>query len=171
MLSRLVLLFALYIAIAAAYVLPQQSLTRISRSNILRSRSSSSSLLFARERNRRENDATLMINLPAGMEGNFVVGENLPEEVKGKSNIYDMILVERFSQPAKTDVGLFIPKTEGRDKKLVGKVLEVPASYGLESEQGRIQPLSEIAPIKVGDMVLLQVIHRLHSLCYCWWGC
>lgn len=86
----------------------------------------------------------------------FVVGENIPDEIKKQSAIYDMILVERFSAAEKTDFGLFLPKIEGKDQKHVGKVLSVPTSYGLESEQGRVQPIEEISPYKVGDVVYIQ---------------
>lgn len=86
----------------------------------------------------------------------FIVGENVPEEIKKQNAIYDMILVERFSAAEKTDFGLFLPKVEGKDQKHVGKVLSVPTTYGLESEQGRVQTVEEIAPYKVGDMVYIQ---------------
>jgi hypothetical protein len=74
-----------------------------------------------------------------------------------------MILVERLSQPGllghyhlnniddylKSNVlyletttgGLFLPKIEGKDLKQLAYVLSVPQGYGLESEQGRVQPL------------------------------
>lgn len=32
----------------------------------------------------------------------------------------------------------------------------MPSSYGLESEQGRVQPIEEIAPYKIGDIVYIQ---------------
>ena len=67
-----------------------------------------------------------------------------------------MILVERIQRPAQTSVGLFIPKTEGADRKHMGKVLSIPTSYGLESEQGRVQGIDEIMPYKVGDVVFLR---------------
>jgi co-chaperonin GroES (HSP10) len=83
-------------------------------------------------------------------------GVDIPPEVAKLNAIYDMVLVERFSEPEKLSSGLFLPKTEGRDKKSLGKVLSVPVGHGLESEIGRVQPLSEIAPCKVGDVVFLQ---------------
>ena len=83
-------------------------------------------------------------------------GVDIPEEVAKQNAIYDMILVERISAPEATEVGIFIPKVEGADKKYLGYVLSVPTGYGLESEQGRIQPLEEIAPCKVGDIVFVQ---------------
>ena len=52
-----------------------------------------------------------------------------------------MILVERVSMPEKSSGGLFMPQVEGKDKKHVGLVLSVPTEYGLESEQGRVQPI------------------------------
>jgi co-chaperonin GroES (HSP10) len=86
----------------------------------------------------------------------FVVGENIPEEILKQSCIYDMVLVERISQPEKTDFGLFLPKVEGKDQKHLGKVLSVPSSYGLEGENGRVAPVSEIIPYKVGDIVYVR---------------
>ena len=67
-----------------------------------------------------------------------------------------MILVERFSQPEKTDFGLFLPKVEGKDEKHLGKVISVPAGHGLEGEQGRVAPIAEIAPFNVGDVVYIK---------------
>ena len=52
-----------------------------------------------------------------------------------------MILVERFSAPQKTSSGLWTPVTEGKDRKHMAYVISVPSSYGLESEQGRLQPI------------------------------
>jgi hypothetical protein len=52
--------------------------------------------------------------------------------------------------------GLFLPKVEGKDQKHVGKVLSVPAGYGLESEGGRVEPIQEIAPYKVGDTIFIR---------------
>ena len=39
------------------------------------------------------------------------------------------------------DGGLFIPRVEGEDKKRVALVLNMPKDYGLESENGRVQPI------------------------------
>jgi len=86
----------------------------------------------------------------------FVVGENIPEDIKKQNAIYDMILVERFNAAEKTAFGLFLPKIDGKDQKHVGKVLSMPLTYGLESEQGRLQTIQEIAPYKVGDIVYIQ---------------
>ena len=68
-------------------------------------------------------------------------GVDIPKEIADQNAIYDMILVERCSAPEQTSGGLFMPQVEGADKKHVGLVLSVPSSYGLESEQGRIQPI------------------------------
>jgi hypothetical protein len=68
-------------------------------------------------------------------------GVDIPKEIAQQNAIYDMILVERCSAPSKTAVGLFIPQVEGSDRKHVGLVLSIPADYGLESEQGRVQPI------------------------------
>lgn len=87
----------------------------------------------------------------------WVIGENLPKEIAQHNAIYDMILVERHHDPPKTSFGLFLPKIEGKDKKYVGRVVSVPKNYGLESENGRLQPIEDIAPYKVGDDVLLKV--------------
>ena len=86
----------------------------------------------------------------------YVVGENIPEEILKQNSIYDMILVERYSQPEKTDFGLFLPKVEGKDEKHLGKVISVPTNHGLEGEQGRVAPIAEIAPYKVGDVVYIK---------------
>lgn len=69
-------------------------------------------------------------------------GVDIPQEIALQNAIYDMILVERCNAPEKTDVGLFIPQVEGQDKKHLALVLSVPSSYGLESEQGRVQPIA-----------------------------
>jgi co-chaperonin GroES (HSP10) len=68
-----------------------------------------------------------------------------------------MILVERYSMPEQTASGLFMPVVEGKDLKHVGKVLSMPTEYGLESEQGRIRPVEEVAPFSVGDVVYIKV--------------
>lgn len=106
------------------------------------------SLLYARRSKMEEP--------PVVEEQTFVVGEDVPEEIMRHQAIYDMVLIERISAPLKTSVGLFLPKVEGKDRKHLGKVLSVPQGYGLESEQGRVQPLSEIADVKVGDVVYVR---------------
>mmetsp|Transcript_26192 Transcript_26192/g.26437 ORF Transcript_26192/g.26437 Transcript_26192/m.26437 type:complete len:170 (+) Transcript_26192:44-553(+) len=83
----------------------------------------------------------------------YTVGENIPEEISKQVAIYDMILVERFSAPPKTESGLWMPQTVGKDRKHLAYVISVPSSYGLESEQGRLQPIEKIAPYKAGDIV------------------
>ena len=69
-------------------------------------------------------------------------GVDIPEEIKRQNSIYDMILVERCNAPETTSVGLFIPQVEGQDRKHLALVLSVPQTYGLESEQGRVQPIA-----------------------------
>ena len=91
------------------------------------------------------------------LKEDYIVGENIPEELLKLHPIYDMILVERFSEPERTTGGLFLPKTEGRDRKQVAKVVAIPNSYGLESENGRLQTVEEIMPYKVGDIVVVRV--------------
>ena len=87
----------------------------------------------------------------------FIVGVDVPEEIRRQSVLYDMILVERISAPEQTVSGIFLPKVEDKDKKQLGKVLSVPGTYGLESEQGRVQPNLEICPnIEPGDVVFLR---------------
>jgi len=45
----------------------------------------------------------------------------------------------------------------------IGKVLSMPKSYGLESEQGRLAPFDEICPYNIGDMVFIRVCYlHLH---------
>ena len=96
----------------------------------------------------------------------FIVGEDVPEELLKLNGIYDMILVERLTSPTKTSFGLILPEVEGKDRKHLGKVLSIPTSYGLESEQGRTAPISEICPYKVGDLVFLQVSQSKQTLLY-----
>ena len=86
----------------------------------------------------------------------YVIGQDIPAEILKQISLYDMILVERFSQPEKTDFGLFLPKVEGKDEKHLGKVISVPTTHGLEGEQGRLAPIAEIAPYKVGDVVYIK---------------
>ncbi|KAJ1427310.1 hypothetical protein B484DRAFT_450354 [Ochromonadaceae sp. CCMP2298] len=87
----------------------------------------------------------------------YVVGVDLPAYLLEMNPIYDMILVERFAAPTKTKSGLFMPtEVEGADQKHVAVVISMPTEYGLESEQGRVQPISEIAPYKVGDRVYIR---------------
>ena len=69
-----------------------------------------------------------------------------------------MVLVERFNAPEQRASGLFLPKIEGKDRKHLAKVLSMPTTYGLESEQGRIQGVAEIMPFKVGDIVYIKVV-------------
>ena len=38
----------------------------------------------------------------------------------------------------------------------MGKVLSIPTSYGLESEQGRVQGINEIIDFQVGDVIVLK---------------
>ena len=83
------------------------------------------------------------------------VGNDIPEEVAKQQAIYDSILVERYNAPLQTSTGLFLPKVDGKDQKHVAKVLSVP-TYGLESEQGRIQGPEEVCPYKVGDVVYVR---------------
>jgi co-chaperonin GroES (HSP10) len=96
----------------------------------------------------------------------YVVGEDIPAEVAKDNAIYDMILVERYSAPEKTSFGLYLPKVEGKDQKHLGKVLSMPIDYGLESEIGRVQPIEEILPFKVGDIVYLRVSSAFGSIEY-----
>ena len=70
-----------------------------------------------------------------------MVGKDIPPEIAVQNCIYDMILVERISAPKQSKMGLFLPQVEGKDLKQTGVVISVPTSYGLESEQGRVQPL------------------------------
>ena len=98
--------------------------------------------------------------VPVAEPPKYVVGEDIPEEIMKQSAIYDMILVERISSPAKTISGLFLPVVEGKYKRHLGKVLSIPTSYGLEGENGRLCPIQEIAPFKVGDIVFIKVKSR-----------
>lgn len=93
----------------------------------------------------------------------YIVGENLPIEVSSDSAIYDMILVERISAPERTNFGLYLPKVEGKDQKHLGKVISMPVDYGLESEQGRVQPVEEILPFNLGDIVFIRVNKTLNQ--------
>ena len=92
----------------------------------------------------------------------YIVGEDIPPEILKlmKETIYDMILVERYSAPPKTRGGILLPPgPEGADRKKLAKVLAIP-KLGLESEQGRVQPMSELVrtdpDLQVGDRVYLQ---------------
>ena len=63
--------------------------------------------------------------------------------------------------------GLFIPKVEGQDKKLVGLVLSMPSDYGLESEGGRIQPI-EVSKIISFHVVLCNLLfHSFVAYMHC----
>lgn len=95
----------------------------------------------------------------ASEQQDFVVGENIPDEILKMRALYDMVLVERFNAPDKTPMGLFLPKIEGKDRKHLGYVLSVPQGHGLESENGLVQPIEKIAPFKRGDTVFIKVIH------------
>jgi len=111
--------------------------------------------LWARESRKERQAASAFIDAKAPPK--FIVGEDIPEEIKRQSCIYDMVLVERLSAPEQTVTGIYLPKVEGKDKKQLGKVLSVPGDYGLESEQGRVQPSTEICPgVKPGDVVFLR---------------
>lgn len=97
--------------------------------------------------------------MEASMTPKFVTGVDIPPEISEMcSTIYDMILVERYSQPPATDTGIILPPgPEGKDRRQLAMVLAVPPEgYGLESEGGRVQPLREIATVKPGDMVYLK---------------
>lgn len=83
------------------------------------------------------------------------VGKDIPEEIAKQQAIYDSILVERYNAPQQTATGLFLPTVEGKDQKHVARVLSVP-TYGLESEQGRIQGPEEVCPYEVGDVVYVR---------------
>jgi co-chaperonin GroES (HSP10) len=109
----------------------------------------STSAVFARLK--KQNDGNAVPAAPT-----YTVGENVPEEVLRQQSIYDMVLVERYIQPEKTDFGLFLPKVEGKDEKHLGKVISIPSDYGLEGEQGRVAPVEEIIPYKVGDVVYIR---------------
>mmetsp|Transcript_14716 Transcript_14716/g.24390 ORF Transcript_14716/g.24390 Transcript_14716/m.24390 type:complete len:177 (-) Transcript_14716:584-1114(-) len=109
--------------------------------------------LNSRRRERRKNEAE--VALPTGTV-DYVVGEDIPEELQNLLPIYDMVLVERFAAPLQTASGLLLPEVTGKDQMHVGKVLAVPTSYGLESEQGRLAPVEEIIPYKVGDSVYIR---------------
>ena len=92
----------------------------------------------------------------------YVVGEDIPLAIQNlmKEPIYDMILVERYSAPPKTVGGIILPPgPEGKDRRKLAKVLAIP-KLGLESEQGRVQPMNELVrtnpDLKVGDRVYLQ---------------
>lgn len=100
--------------------------------------------------------AGVNIALPAEEQDTFVPGKDIPQEVANLQSIYDMILVERLHEPEKTTGGLFLPKTEGRDQKHLGVVLSMP-TYGLESENGLLNPIEAIAPFAVGDTVFIRV--------------
>jgi co-chaperonin GroES (HSP10) len=86
----------------------------------------------------------------------YVAGEDLPEEIMKQSVIYDMLLVERINTPTTTNFGLFLPKVDGKDLKHTAVVISIPTEYGLESEQGRVQPPEEICPYKKGDVVFVR---------------
>jgi len=108
-------------------------------------------LLFARMKNAPD---MLGASLPAPGKS-YEVGVNVPEEIMKQASIYDMILVERYSAPERTSLGLILPKTEGKDQKHLGRVLS-KGKYGLEAEIGRVQGPEEISPFEVGDDVYIR---------------
>ena len=113
----------------------------------------------SRQERRAARAAKLGSSMEASLTPKFIPGVDIPPEIsKMCSTIYDMILVERFSQPAATDTGIILPPgPEGADRRQLAIVLAVPPEgYGLESEGGRVQPLHELATVKVGDMVYLK---------------
>ncbi len=57
---------------------------------------------------------------------NELIGKELPEEIAKFVPIHDMVLLERYSQPETTPSGLFVPTTEGKDRKHIAKVIAVP---------------------------------------------
>jgi co-chaperonin GroES (HSP10) len=87
----------------------------------------------------------------------YVHGVDIPDEVLQHQAIYDMILVERINAPLATSSGIILPLIEGKDQKKIGIVLSMAQEYGLESEQGRIQDMNEIAPYSIGDYVYVKV--------------
>jgi co-chaperonin GroES (HSP10) len=105
---------------------------------------------------RRSSEGGVGGEAPASSDKDFEVGVNVPEDLARQAAIYDMILVERFHAPTKTKAGLFLPKVEGKDEKHIAKIISMPTSHGLESEQGRVQGLEEIAPYKLGDVVFVR---------------
>ena len=146
--SNLMLRLFFFLALVSVAASFAPTLTRTI--NRITSKTTITTALWARLRKGTEGSSIT----PAAPD--FVVGEAIPEEISKQSCIYDMILVERMSQPEKTDFGLFLPTVEGKDQKHLGKVLSVPASYGLEGENGRLAPVEEIAPYKVGDIVYIR---------------
>ena len=104
---------------------------------------------------KRDDSSGYDIALPEAID--VIVGENLPEEILNHECIYDMILVERFSSPLKTNSGILLPAVDGKDQRHMVKVLSMPQSYGLESENGRVAPIEDLAPYKVGDIVYVKV--------------
>ena len=137
MLRLFLLVFLPIVVLSFSFHLP----TRIIRQNLL-------------ARRPRPTDS-MEENQPAVI----AVGSDIPEEIKKNRAIYDMVLVERFSVPEKTDAGLFIPIVEGKDLKHVGKVLSVPIEYGREGEQGHVVPAKLMCPYEVGDVVFIKVLH------------
>lgn len=95
------------------------------------------------------------------------MGKNIPDEILKLRAVYDMVLVERFNAPDRTPMGLFLPKIEGKDHKHLGYVLSLPNSYGLESENGFIQPIEKLAPYNCGDTVFIKVMTNFYTYdCY-----
>jgi co-chaperonin GroES (HSP10) len=89
----------------------------------------------------------------------YSVGENLPEEIKKCKAINDMVLVERLAQPPQTASGILFPKTDGKDKMHLGKVLSIPDESFTEG--GKSIAVKDIFPYKVGDTVFVQVLLSL----------
>jgi len=90
-----------------------------------------------------------------------VVGENIPEEILKHHAINDMILVERFSVPEKSQSGIYVPTKEGKDNKYLAKVLSVPEN-NITAAKGRVVPIEELISFKVGDVIVVRVSNCLH---------
>ena len=93
------------------------------------------------------------------VQATHIPGKDIPIEIlEMKKCLYDMILVERISAPASTTSGIVLPPgPEGKDRRQIGIVLSIPdRSYGLESEQGRIQKFDEIANVEVGEYIFVK---------------
>ena len=137
-----------------AVVLATSNSWSLSKFSPLNKRTSLVGPHFSSRQSRRDRQAAAV---ESGGKSSFEVGENVPDEIKQLSVLYDMILVERLSTPEQTATGIILPKTEGKDKRQLGRVLSVPGLHGLESEHGRVQPDTEICPgIKPGDTVFLR---------------
>jgi co-chaperonin GroES (HSP10) len=113
-------------------------------------RYSSNLQLLARQRRTQVDE-------PVISEVTYTPGQDIPEEVLKHQTIYDMILIERINAPVKTAAGIILPVVEGKDQKKTAVIVSMGKGYGLESEQGRLQGMDEIAPYKIGDTVYVQV--------------